>query len=651
MQKSLLAFLFLLLITQSCGLDDFMEEEIPILNTVPASLELFGKQNEPLVLDFSKILDFSQPLSLKIKKKPLQGTLTFVEKSTFLIYQPNDSSSSNYDTFTYEVTYNTNQVIEGEIFVNLYNENTSIGMDSCKIKAAYDYAQIPPNNTLSLNILENDIFCNANIDISATLINIDAQHGTLVLNNGQVTYTPDENFTGTDRFIYSTCTNNGDCASAIVEILIKEIPKCVFELENDKYTVALNNQVLDSAIWLWEVFQNDNLCDDEVDWNTFKITKPALHGDASIIRTDSIKAVSFVPNFDFDGQDIFTYEVCDFSGTCYSANVQIDINNNIDFSATLNDDLIFFKTTNKQELAVLLNDQIDKNTIDWTTFNVKNSPQNGIARTEKNSNGEYILSYMPNQNFSNVDKLSYSLCLFSGECFEAEVKILVQPDSYICPAVVPTAKNDTIIFNNGQNETDFLVIPVLENDDFCFAKVDWKTFEIVTAPKYGSTQINIGENIRYSFDTESSNEAVSQDEFTYRWSQNGQTFEATVLIKFESNAYTCADIITVDSLNTNDFDSNIIVSAHIENDLLFTTIQYVGGCDYALNIHYLVIKRESFNQNTPTYDLEYLFKDVGACKFLVQEKRCFDLSVFKTNPNGGRVIIKLKNYKKLVYKY
>ena len=655
MQKILLSCLFLLLIIQSCGLDNFVEEEenIPFMNTSPASLELLGEKDHLLVIDFNQILDLSTPLSLKIKQNPTKGKITFIEKSSFLIYEPNKPSTSGIDSFTYEITYSNGQVVEAEVSIQLYDENTELGLDSCKVKAAYDYIETPINTPFTTKILDNDIFCDGTIDVLSAVINITTEHGELILDNGEVIYIPDNDFVGYDQFIYSVCTDNGNCASAVGEISVTEPIPCLFELTDDKYDIELTNQVLDSSVWQWDVFRNDSLCTDQVDWNTFKISKDPLHGIALLDSLDGgEKTISFSPDYDFEGNDMFTYEVCDTNGVCYSANVQVTITNNINFSVTLNDDLIFYKSQTDNKLAVLLNDLVDENIVNWTTFDIINQSQNGIAEIEQNSEGKYIISYTPESDFSGVDKLSYGLCSFSGECFEAEVKLIVQPDDFICPTITPVAKNDTIVFHNGQNENNSLEIAVLDNDNFCFAKIDWSSFEVITSPQYGSVEVNIGESISYNFLNGFNYTNITQDEFRYRWVQNGETFEATVVIQLEESIYTCFEINTVDSLsNGEDFDIHAIISARIEGDQLYTTIRYVGGCDFDLNTHDLVVADQYSNQGIITYDMKYLFKDKGSCSFIVHDTRCFDLSIFKTNPIGGSVIIKLKDYKELIYNY
>jgi gliding motility-associated-like protein len=89
-----------------------------------------------------------------------------------------------------------------------------------ELLAVDDEISTKKNNTVYWNILQNDHFTG-----SLTSLNIlsPASHGKTILeNNGVVTYLPDKNYCGKDRFSYRICNIDGcDDANVLVDVICK----------------------------------------------------------------------------------------------------------------------------------------------------------------------------------------------------------------------------------------------------------------------------------------------------------------------------------------------------------------------------------------------------------------------------------------------
>lgn len=151
-------------------------------------------------------------LTATIVTTPSHGGLNFFSNGSF-IYRP----IMNYygtDSFTYKVNDGTSDsnVTTVSITINSLNDIPIALNDS------YD---LRPNTTLtvpSLGVLQND----TDVESPLTAIQVSSpSHGTLALNlNGGFTYTPAQNFTGSDSFTYKANDGTADSSVATVNILV-----------------------------------------------------------------------------------------------------------------------------------------------------------------------------------------------------------------------------------------------------------------------------------------------------------------------------------------------------------------------------------------------------------------------------------------------
>jgi len=154
--------------------------------------------------------------------------------------------------------------------------------------------EAPPFTVAPPGVLENDTTADGDPLLSATAILVDGPAGgTLTLNtDGSFTYEPDQDFFGTDVFIYKANDGTLDSNLATVTITVNGI--------NDA-PVANNDTastVLETAVAI-DVLANDI----DVDGDTLIVTNLTNPTNGSV--TNNGTDVTYTPNNGFAGTDSF----------------------------------------------------------------------------------------------------------------------------------------------------------------------------------------------------------------------------------------------------------------------------------------------------------------------------------------------------------
>ena len=88
--------------------------------------------------------------------------------------------------------------------------------------AVDDSASTDTNSAVTIDVLENDSDSDGD-DLTISAVG-DASNGTVVNNGGDLTYTPDADFTGTDTFTYTVSDGEGGETSASVTVIVADPP-------------------------------------------------------------------------------------------------------------------------------------------------------------------------------------------------------------------------------------------------------------------------------------------------------------------------------------------------------------------------------------------------------------------------------------------
>jgi len=164
-------------------------------------------------------------LSVTLQTDVTNGSLTLSSNGSFT-YTPNLNFNGE-DFFTYTVSdgTNTSRVAKVNITVNPINDSP------VALNNAYSTNEDTPLSINEINgILNNDT--DPDNDALTVELRNDVAHGTLTLNSdGSFSYSPNENFYGTDQFTY--VANDGQVSSQPATVLITIVAQNDNPVAND----------------------------------------------------------------------------------------------------------------------------------------------------------------------------------------------------------------------------------------------------------------------------------------------------------------------------------------------------------------------------------------------------------------------------------
>lgn len=235
------------------------------------------------------------------------------------------------------------------------------------------------------------------------------RNGVLVFSSdGTFTYTPNENFHGSDSFDYTVNDGKGESATATVNITITPVND-VPTTGDDTATTAE-----DTAITV-NVLSNDE--DADGDTLTVTVTSDPQDGTA-FVNLDG--TITYTPNENFFGNDSLVYSVDDGNGGSTTATLEITVTPVNDNPVASNDN-----ATTTQDTSVTINvleNDADGDGDDLTVA-ITSTPQNGTAQV----NLDGTITYTPHFGFVGNDSLVYSVNDGNGGTATATLNITITP--------------------------------------------------------------------------------------------------------------------------------------------------------------------------------------------------------------------------------
>ena len=302
-----------------------------------------------------------------------------------------------------------------------------------------DLITTPSNSSISIPVLNND----SDPEGSTLVIAIDSSalpiNGSLQLIDEEMVYTPNEGFTGIDRFEYIVCDSNNPvkCDNATVTVtVLNQMPLAVDD--NYKIPAGISNSLM--------VLANDS--DKENGQLTVSLAdvQVPLNGTLS---TNGIELV-YTPNQGFTGRDSFEYIICDdgIPSLCDTAKVLVQIVNDAPIAV---DDFQSLPSNSTIAIEVLANDSDLEEGMLTVQLHPTDTSKHGTVVVLDNQ-----IQYVPAENFSGNDTLRYFICDNGTpvQCDTATVFIMVQNSP-------PIAQEDQIEVLSG----DTICYAVLENDE------------------------------------------------------------------------------------------------------------------------------------------------------------------------------------------
>ena len=276
--------------------------------------------------------------------------------------------------------------------------------------------------TVSPGVLANDTDPDGDAMTAALVDGV--SNGTLTLNgDGSFTYTPNADFSGTDRFTYRANDGTEDSNVATVAIEVRPVNGAPVAT-NDTFCVD-EDAVLTPG---QGVLVND--FDAEGDPLTVELVSDVANG---VLSLNADGTFTYTPDADFNGEDHFIYRVSD--GTAFSNLAAVNITVvSVNDAPVAADDAFGVKQGESLELApagALANDHdVDG---DPLTLIVADGPEHGTVAVGPDGK----LMYTPGAGFIGTDTLTYRASDGTAESNVATVTITVESSNH-----APVANDD-----------------------------------------------------------------------------------------------------------------------------------------------------------------------------------------------------------------
>jgi Tfp pilus tip-associated adhesin PilY1 len=391
-------------------------------------------------------------LAFKSFTQPANGTVT--DAGGRLRYTP-DADFTGTDTFTYtaEDGVNTNgedATATVTVAVNQVDDPPSVGDDT---------ATTDEDTPVDIDVFAND----TEVDSTGDPVSpgdlafksfTQAANGTVTDAGGQLRYTPDADFFGTDTFTYTAedgVNTDGRDATATVTVTVNPVddaPTATADAAttNEETAVAIDVVANDSQI--------DGAAGDPL------IVTGATNGSNGNTSVGAGGTVTYTPATDFFGTDTFTYTVRDSFGTDSDTAVVTVTVNNVDDPPEANDDAATIdEDTVLSGFDPLGNDaEVDGGTLEITTASVD---EGSISFTSTS------IDYTPDPNFFGTATIDYTIEDGVGTATDsAQIVVTVTPvnDVPVADDDAVTILEDVGVAGGGVEDEGSVTIPVLDND-------------------------------------------------------------------------------------------------------------------------------------------------------------------------------------------
>ncbi len=239
--------------------------------------------------------------SIIITSQPTNGTLTVNTTTGVVTYTPNAGYIGS-DSFTYQICDNGVIVTCDDAVVTITVNEPGAGNN--QIVANDDNASTPINTPITTNVVANDVDFEGQIDLSSLQVVTQPNNGIASANTttGEITYTPDGGFIGSDSYTYSICDlgTPATCDEATVSVnvtstigLNEESYKSITHKFNGNVLSFINPNKIEGTVSIIDLsgklLASGNLMDEFVLENSkgmylIKISTPEFDQTIKIVR-------------------------------------------------------------------------------------------------------------------------------------------------------------------------------------------------------------------------------------------------------------------------------------------------------------------------------------------------------------------------------
>ena len=273
--------------------------------------------------------------------------------------------------------------------------------------AVADTVRTAEDTEVLIDVMANDT------DVEGDAMSIETMTAPLngtarIAADGQVAYAPEPDWHGTDRFTYTVADGNGGTAEAEVVVVVAPVNDPPVALA-DTVRTAEDTEVL------IDVLANDT--DVEGETMTIESVAAPLNGTARIAADGQ---VTYAPEPDWHGTDLFTYSVEDGNGATAQAEVVVIV-------APVNDPPVAVADTVRtaEDTEVLIDVLANDTDVEGDAMSIESvtAPPNGTARIA--ADGQ--VAYAPEPDWHGTDRFAYAVADGNGGTARAEVVVVVAP--------------------------------------------------------------------------------------------------------------------------------------------------------------------------------------------------------------------------------
>jgi len=425
------------------------------------------------------------------------GSLTINTNGTFT-YSPN-ANFNGTDNFTYQICDNGSPSLcaTGSVTITVtpINDNPTIVGESITINE---------DATISaFNLLANDSDLDGdNIIINTTAVSGVSNGSLTILANGTFNYTPTANYNGSDSFTYEVCDDGSPslCNSATVNITITPV--------NDAPNIAADAVSLDEDAFItaYNLLANDSDTDgDNLTINT--VSSTGVTNGTLVINANG--TFNYTPDANFNGSDLFDYEVCDdgLPSLCNTATVTITVNPINDAPTVVGESV----STNEDIAISNYNIISNDSDIDGNAISINTTPISDVSNGTLVIHPNGTFSYTPDAEFNGSDSFDYKVCDNASPalCNTATVNITVNAVNDPPSIVGETLSVDEDNTLSGTN--------LLDND----SDIDGNNLLINTTPVINVTNGSLTINANGTFSYTPSLNYNGSDSFEYQVCDDG----------------------------------------------------------------------------------------------------------------------------------
>ncbi|TVZ41001.1 OmpA family protein [Alteromonadaceae bacterium 2753L.S.0a.02] len=445
--------------------------------------------------------------SVTVVTAPTDGSTSINTGTGVITYTP-DADFNGSDSFTYTVqdaTGDTSAEANVSITVNAVNDAPV---------ASNDMVNTDINTAVSIDVAANDsdVDTGDSVDTTTLAIISGASNGSAVVNAGQIDYTPNTDYLGSDSFTYTIDDSNG-ATSNVATVTISVIdPNTAPSVANDTASTDEDNAVVVN------VLSNDNDPDGSLVPSSVTVVSNASNGSTSVNATTG--AITYTPAADFNGSDSFTYTVEDDIGAVSSAATVTITVNSINDAPVANNDMVTLLEDASLSINVLGNDSDVDGTLNAASLTVVTNATSGVAVLDGNN-----ILYTPLDDFAGSDSFTYTVEDNDGLVSNtATVTLTVDP---VNDAPLANADSYTIVANAAS------VLDITSNDSDIDGTLDAASISFVAMPSQGTLSNNNDGTVTYT-PAAGVNPLVG-DSFSYTIDDNSGSTSATatVTINFE----------------------------------------------------------------------------------------------------------------------